>query len=135
MNSIEVLINEANLIINLNKTVVLIFRRRSTEVFRNLCFLLQGRKLEIVDNVKYLGCELFYDLNESRDIERCMKSFNKSFASFYRHISSVDIEVLLPLFFTFCSSFYGSELWADRSKCIASFKQLGLSYHAALNKI
>ena len=135
LNSIKVLINEANLIINLNKTVVLIFRRRSTEVFRNLCFLLQGRKLEIVDNVKYLGCELFYDLNENRDIERCMKSFNKSFASFYRHFSSVHIEVLLPLFFTFCTSFYGSELWADRSKCIASFKQLVVSYHAALKKI
>ena len=88
--------------------------------------------MEIVDNVKYLGCELFYDLNENRDIERCMKFFNKNFASFYRHFSSVDIEVLLPLFFTFCSSFYGSELWDDRSKCVASFKQLGVSYHAAL---
>ena len=101
---------EANLIINLEKTVVLIFRRRSTKVFRNLSFLLQGKKLEIVDNVKYLGCELFYDLNENRDIDRYMKSLDKSFASFYSHFSSVNIEVMLPLFFTFCSSFYGSEL-------------------------
>ena len=64
-----------------------------------------------------------------------MKSFNKSFASFYRHLSSVNVELLLPLFFTFSSCFYGSELWADRSKCIASFTQLGVSYHAALKKI
>ena len=108
---------EAYLIINLKKTNVLVLRRRSTEVFRNLCFLLQGRKLEIVDNVKYLGCPLFYDLNENKDIDRCMKSFNKSFASFYRHFSSVKIEVLLPLFFTFCS-FYGSELWLIKANAL-----------------
>ena len=75
---------------------------------------------------EYLGCELFYDLTENRDIDRCVKSFNKSFASFYRHFSSVNIEQLLPLFFTLCSSFYGSELWVDRSKFIAKFKQLSV---------
>ena len=39
------------------------------------------------------------------------------------------------LFQSFCTSFYGAELWVNRLRANANFKKLSVSYHAALKKI
>ena len=39
------------------------------------------------------------------------------------------------MFQSYCSSFYGAELWIDRKRCLGNFKQCSVSYHSALKKI
>jgi hypothetical protein len=65
----------------------------------------------------------------------CNLAFNRSFDFLFRKFYSVNIDVFYSLFHSFCSSFYGAELWINRSKCSRNFKQLSVSYHAALKKI
>ena len=92
-------------------------------------------KLENVAYFKYLGCVLKWDLDDSDDILKCLSAFNRSFVFLYRKFYSVNIEILFSLFLSFCSSFYGAELWFYRSKCKEAFNKMAVSYHCALKKI
>ena len=88
-----------------------------------------------MNSVKYLGCVLTSDLNDSLEIDRCNVSFTRSFGFLFRKFNSVNVENFYSLFESYCNSFYGAELWLDRKKCLKSFKQCGVSYHSALKKI
>ena len=68
-------------------------------------------------------------------MDRCNISFNKSFAFLFRKFYSVNIDVFYSLFQSYCSSFYGAELWINRKRCLGNFKQCSVSYHSALKKI
>ena len=96
---------------------------------------MNGVKLENVASFKYLGCVLKWDLDDSDDILKCLSAFNRSFGFLYRKFYSVNIEILFSLFLSFCSSFYGAELWFYRSKCKEAFNKMAVSYHCALKKI
>ena len=115
----------------------MVFRNKRTPVFNNLSFYLSGSKLENVNSFKYLGCILNFDLDDSLDIFQRLSSFNKSFGFLFRKFYSVNLEILYSLFLSFCSSFYGAELWCfrDGSKCREAFKKMSVSYHCALKKI
>ena len=97
-------------------------------------FTLCGQGLSRVFRYKYLGCILTSNLSDEVDIDRCFKSFNKSFGGIYRRFSTIDIEVLYFLFNVYCTSFYGAELWTNFYKNL-NFKQISMSYHASLKKI
>ena len=48
---------------------------------------------------------------DADDIERSMRSFNKSFGILFLKYYSLDLEPFYSSFLIHCSSFYGSELW------------------------
>ena len=98
-----------------------------------LSILIPSASLEVVDTYKYLGCVLSSDLCNVKDMERCRAACNKSFGFLFRIFRSVDLEILHSPFNSFCTSFYGCELWLNRKKC--SFKQVSVSYHAALKEM
>ena len=52
-----------------------------------------------------------------------------------RKFYSVPTDVFIFLFNAYCTSFYGSDLWADRQRCSKVFKAAGVAYHSALKKI
>ena len=54
---------------------------------------------------------LNFDLDDSLDILKGMSSFNKSFGFIFRKLYSLGPGIFYSLFLSFCSSFYGSELW------------------------
>ena len=101
----------------------------------NVSLFFNGTRLNVLNSVKYLGCVLTSDLNDSFDIDRCNVSFTRSFGFLFRKFNSVNVEVFYSLFESYCNSFYGAELWLDRKKCLKSFKQCVVSYHSALKKI
>ena len=103
-------------------------------VFNDLSFYLNGTILENVSSFKYLGCILNFDLDDSLHILKGL-SFNKSFGFLFRKFYSLEPGIFYSLFLSFCSSFYGSELWFYRFKCRESFNKLAVSYHCALKKI
>ena len=75
-----------NLVLNVTKTKVMVFRNKKTPVFNNLSFYLSGWKLENVNSFKYLGCililtwtNLFIFCNVYRLLIRALDSFLESF--------------------------------------------------------
>ena len=135
LNVINDCINDHKLLINVIKTKVMVFRNKRKYVFNDLSFYLNGTILENVSSFKYLGCILNFDLDDSLDILKGLSSFNKSFGFLFRKFYSLEPGIFYSLFSSFCSSFYGSELWFYRFKCRESFNKLAVSYHSALKKI
>ena len=97
--------------------------------------LVHSEPLKRVSNFKYLGCILIDDLYEGADMERAMLAFNKSFGIFFRKFYALDVEPFLNLFQSFCTSFYGADLWVNRIKSLNVFKKLSVSYFIASKKI
>ena len=83
----------------------------------NLVILIEDQHVTRVDSFKYLGCFLTENMCDADDIERSMRSFNKSFGILFRKFYSLDIEPFYSLFSSYCTSFYGSELWVGRTRC------------------
>ena len=129
INKISLPFDEHFLKINVQKTVLMCFKRTRNCVPKNLKFYFKGHELTVVNNFKYLGCVLTSDLNDSFDIDRCSLSFTKSFGFLFRKFKSINIDIFLMLFHSYCTSFCGSELWISRKKASRNFKQLGFLYH------
>ena len=108
----------------------------SREKYSNLLkFYLADTVLNIVEDYKYLGVNLKNNLNEWSDMERCVNSFNKSFGFLFRKFNEVDVTTFYQLFLSYCTSFYGAEIWYERDRFKKYFKKISVSYHAALKKI
>ena len=95
-------------------------------------------KNSLVENVKnftYLGIIIKHDLVNDLDIARCNRSYLKQFNSMFRRFHYIDIEGKLFLYKTYCTSFYGCEMWHNLKGCSASFNELRMSYHKSLKKL
>ena len=83
----------------------------------NSAILIEDQRVTRVNSFKYLGCFLTENMCDADDIERSMRSFNKSFGFLFRKFYSLDIEPFyFSLFLIYCTSFYGSELWVGRTR-------------------
>ena len=96
---------------------------------------IDGVVIKIVDKHKYLGFYINKNLNNFDDIEKCEKTFYKQFYSVFRKFYGVDPNILTFLFKSYCTSFYGAELWHDVRGCSQIIKQFGIGYHKALKRI
>ena len=77
LNDVGNRIADLGLVINVRKTVCMVFRPKPL-LSDHLNFTLNDKRMAIVNSVKYLGCILTSDFNDMCDIDRCFKSFNKS---------------------------------------------------------
>ena len=118
------------LLVNANKTKIVVFNRQS----RDFAFRFKNTVLDLVDNIKYLGCVLNFKLCDDLDIDRCNVSFNRSFVFLSRKFNSVSIDVFYSLFHSYCLSFYGIELWI-KMKSAGNFKAMSISYHATIKRM
>ena len=124
-----------NLIINLDKTVYVVFKSKQYRHFNFLPILrINDISIELRNNCKYLGIILSDDQCLKLDIERCESSFLKQFHAIYRRFNFSDKQSLMYLIKTHCFSFYGSELWTNLYKCITIFDQLGKHYHNCIKQ-
>ena len=129
------LMNEHELFINVNKTVVMIFNNKVSRINKQVKLFFNDSVLEVVTDFKYLGCYLTPNLCENLDMDRCNLSFKRSFGFLFRKFYSISVDVFYSLFTSYCTSFYASELWVDKKKCSRNFKNLSISYHLTLKKI
>ena len=121
IDKISELLTISGLILNSDKTVILIFRKTKDILNENINFTCNENTLKIVDSFKYLGFV-------------CNFSFNKSFGFLFRKFCSVDVDVFYSLFRSYCTSFYGCELWTNRKRTSKNFKQMSVGFHIALKK-
>ena len=120
--------------INVLKTCFIILNDKFNRVY-NSAILIEDQRVTRVNSFKYLGCFLTENMCDADDIERSMCYFNKSFGILIRKFYSLDIEPFYSLFLSYCTSFYGSELWVGRKMSLNAFKRLSVSYHTALKRI
>ena len=120
------------LLLNISKTKIVIFKADLRNV-SNLLSTTNGIAIEIVSEYKYLGCILKNNLCEILDLDRILKSFNKSVGMFVRKFGNIDFQIKLQLFESLCMSFYGIELFMKKKNATAALRKLGVAYHFALN--
>ena len=106
--------------INVQKTCFMIFNDKFNRAY-NSVILIEDQRVTRVDSFKYLGCFLTENMYDADDIERSMRSFNKSFGILFRKFYSLDIEPVSSLFISYCTSFYESELWVGRKRSLNFF--------------
>ena len=93
----------------------MIFNDRFKNVFMPT-ILVHGEPLKRVSIFKYIGCILTDDLCDGADMERAMSAFNRRFGILFRKFYALDVEPFNNLFQSFCTSFYGADLWVNRKK-------------------
>ena len=96
---------------------------------------INGKIIDQVESVKYLGIVFQHNLCVLKDIERAQSSFLRQFYGFFSKFSNANLQLRLRLFNMYCTSFYGSSLWSDLSGASRAYKAIGISYHKAIKKI
>ena len=59
-------------------------------------------------------------------MERCVNSFNKWFVFLFKKFNEVDVTTFYQLFFSYCTSFYGAEIWYESDKFKKDFKKISV---------
>lgn len=128
------MIQDCNLVINKNKTKVLIFHKSSSKVMPSVIRLLDD-ELEVVKYYNYLGHIIESNLQDNKDVELRLNKFYSSTNSLFRNFKNVNIDTLLYLFNSYCMPVYGLCLWRYETfrKCI--FKTFEVAYSNFLKRL
>ena len=76
---------------------------------------LDGVQIECVEKYKYYGSIISSCLLEKSNLERLKSSFNRCVGIFLRKFSNVEVNVKLSLFDSLCMSFYGIDLFMNKT--------------------
>ena len=96
---------------------------------------INGQTLQFVNEIKYLGFNLKFNMSSELDIIEQRNKFYNTFNMILRKFYNVDEFIFLRLFKTYCCQFYGLELWFGPYKCITNLKKFAVGYHRAVKKI
>ena len=128
------LANEHELVLNIGKTKVVIFGQKLCESL-GISFSICGVTIDIVQNYKYLGVIFDCILCEKDDVDRILKSFNRSVGMFLRKFHSVDFNVKIKLFDSLCMSLYGLDIVNSSMCTVSAFNRLSVAYHYAFKRL
>jgi len=84
-------------------------------------FTIGGRKIDNVEKWSHLGHIINTNFNDNDDIESRKNSFIGQVNKVLVYFSKLDPFVKTRLFKSFCSSYYGCELWDLNTKKIEDF--------------
>ena len=135
MDVTKILANKLDLFLNVKKSVYIVFSRNKKVREWHYSMYLGNDLLTQVDKYKYLGILLTSDLKNKLDIERCENSFLRQFFCIFRKFNFTEPKILLFLFQSHCTSFYGSDTWDDLTGSIGAFDSLETNYHNCLKLV
>jgi hypothetical protein len=95
-------------------------------------FFVNGNVIEYVQNWPHLGHILNAELDDNDDIEHRRIQTVKQINDVLCYFGKLDAIIKLKLLYSFCSSWYGCELWDPQSKALPSFC---VSWRKALKRI
>ena len=123
-----------SLVINIQKTKYMVFSNKEKTCEINF-FEIDGIEVKKEGLFKYLGVVFTENMSIESDIERSLKSFLSQFNSMYYKFNFLDNEQLIFLFTSYCTSFYGTELWYDALHRVKMFDSISVMYHRAIKKM
>jgi hypothetical protein len=135
LDKLVTMINSLNLKMNERKSVYMIFRSQKSKFNDNPKIFMNNTDLKIVSEHKYLGTIITSDKSNKIDIQKESSSFLKQFYGMYRKFYYADKKILRNLFQSYCTSFYGCELWYDIKGAKNEFHNLSISYHKAIKTL
>lgn len=95
-------------------------------------FFINSNAIEYVQNWAHLGHILNTELDDKDDIEHRRIQTVKQINDVLCYFGKLDAIIKLKLLYSFCSSWYGCELWDPQSKALSSFC---VSWRKALKRI
>ena len=125
---------------NDKKTVCMMFNPQRPHQFTHLSgsqspvVTLGGTVLTWVDHFKYLGHVLDCNLSDRGDMRRIKRSLYYSVNMLCALVGRANKDILVKLFKSYCTSFYGCELWNPASERKA-FRELCVAYHSCVKKL
>lgn len=127
-------IHELCIQINTSKSVYIMFKHKK-QFNANKGVFIENKILNKVNSCKYLGFQFNDEMSITDEVERLYLTFLKQFNSIYHKFNFLDRETLVFLFKTFCTSFYGIELFYDNLLCVRRFNKLSVVYHKAIKRM
>lgn len=101
-----------------------------------LSVTLFGQQIPVVNEVLHLGHRITFSLDDSAELMRIAKAFNRQFHGFLSRFCDLrHKDVLIPLYQTYCSSFYGLESTFQTCASVASVKFLRKSVNLSLMRL
>ena len=96
---------------------------------------LDNNLIKFVDNIRYLGFLLTFNMCNKSDIVAQRNRFYNVFNMIFRKFYNTKLDVFLLLFKSYCIQFYGSELWCGTYRSVTALKQFAIGYHKSIKKI
>ena len=135
IDSISALISDLRLKINLGKSKYIVFNHKKNKTNTTASVTLNGRTLEKIKTLRYLGVDLTDNLDLKADIDRILKSFLGQFNSLYQKFNFLPLNILVYLFKTYCTSFFGINTWFEEKIKVNDLNKIEVAYHKAIKKI
>lgn len=128
------LIENHELSMNKDKSKCMVFNMHKQ--VENETLQLNNNNLQVIDNYKYLGHYINYDLSDTKDVHFRLNTFYSSFNSISRDFNFVDFNTIFFLFNSYCCPDYGISLWNDPKTLHSTiFKSFNTAYSGAMKKM
>lgn len=127
-----------NLLFNPHKSVSICFsgKLRHWPKDRQIPVYLGNDLIPSSELVTHLGHKIQFDLNEAPQINDIARNFNRQFHGFYQRFSDLKKrELLIPLYNSYCTSFYGIQSTFFSRALPSATKFLNKSVNLALMKL
>lgn len=133
LNISSVYVKKHELLYNAKKTKCMVFKPKWIKNMHCPKMVLGDSILDYTEEAKYLGCFITNNMSDDTDIRRqirCIYSRGNTLISKFKQCT---IDVKTKLFNSYCSSFYGSNVWSSfneytKKKVIVSYKQVFRSF-------
>lgn len=100
-----------DLVYNVKKTEVMVFKCKISKTDVKPLFCLGGSPLSVVNKFKYLGHILSDNLKDDEDLDRQRRAIAAKSNMLARRFSAASIDVKITLFKAYCQAFYTNHLW------------------------
>ena len=134
----EIWANENNISFNPSKSQVICFaeKKRSWPDDTSIPVYLNGNLIKTFTEVTHLGHVLSRNLDDSNELIRIAKAFNRQFHAFFSRFNGLkDTELMKQLYNSYCTSFYGLECIHESDVSTASIRFFRKSVNIALMKL
>ena len=121
------------IIFNTKKTKCMLINSHRTPIWRTPVVKLSGKRLDFVDEFKYLGHIISSDLSDNKDIQNQNKKLCARGNFVIRKFKMCSNDIKCLLFKTFCYSIYGAALWSTFSAVVMN--RLRVNYNNILRRL
>ena len=125
---------------NAKKTVCMVFDPKGCAASAHLTgsqapnIMLNGIRLSLVNEVKYLGHVLHCNLGDSGDMRKTKRLLYYSVNMLRAMVAQAGQDILIKLFKSYCTNLYGCELW-DATGAKVAYRELSVAYHSSVKKL
>ena len=102
--------------LNTSKTKIMIYKPKNTKIYKQLNFRISGQKIEVTDNIKYLGLHLLDSLEWDNHLQVIIKKLQRAIGLLSKIRHYVPKWLLRTIYFSLFNShlIYGCEVWGQR---------------------